>query len=66
MASWSPFWLALGAVLAMMTLVWLASLILRDASVVDVFWAWASSSRPGPTWPRARPGPYAATSSSAW
>jgi steroid 5-alpha reductase family enzyme len=38
MASWSPFWLALAAVLALMTLVWLLSLVLRDASIVDVFW----------------------------
>jgi steroid 5-alpha reductase family enzyme len=38
MASWSPFWLALGALLALMTLVWLLSLARRDASIVDVFW----------------------------
>jgi steroid 5-alpha reductase family enzyme len=38
MTAWSPFWLALGAVLAMMTLVWLVSLTLRDASIVDVSW----------------------------
>jgi steroid 5-alpha reductase family enzyme len=39
MTAWSPFWLALGAVLAMMTLVWLFSLILRDASIIDAFWS---------------------------
>ena len=38
MAAWSPFWVALGAALAMMTLVWLASLVMRDASIIDVFW----------------------------
>lgn len=38
MAAWSPFWVGLGTALAMMTLVWLASLVLRDASIVDVFW----------------------------
>jgi hypothetical protein len=37
MAAWSPFWVALGAALAMMTLVWLASLVMRDASIIDVF-----------------------------
>jgi steroid 5-alpha reductase family enzyme len=38
MAAWSPFWVGLGAALAMMTLVWLASLVMRDASIIDVFW----------------------------
>ena len=38
MAAWSPFWLALGAILALMTLVWLLSIARRDASIVDVFW----------------------------
>jgi steroid 5-alpha reductase family enzyme len=38
MAAWSPFGLALGAILAAMTLVWLLSLARRDASIVDVFW----------------------------
>ena len=32
-----PFF-ALGAVLGLMTLVWVASLVKRDASIVDVFW----------------------------
>ena len=32
------FWLGLGAILALMTLVWLLSLVRRDASIVDVFW----------------------------
>jgi len=34
----SPLWIALVLVLAMMTLVWLASLFKRDASIIDVFW----------------------------
>jgi steroid 5-alpha reductase family enzyme len=38
MAGWLSLGLALGAVLAMTTLLWLASLALRDASIVDVFW----------------------------
>jgi steroid 5-alpha reductase family enzyme len=38
MGAWSSFALALGAVLALMTLVWLLSLARRDASIVDVFW----------------------------
>ena len=38
MAAWSPFALALGAILALMTLVWLLSLARRDASIVDAFW----------------------------
>jgi steroid 5-alpha reductase family enzyme len=38
MDAWTPFWLALGAILALMTLVWLLSLARRDASIVDVFW----------------------------
>jgi steroid 5-alpha reductase family enzyme len=38
MTGWSPPWIALVVVLAMMTLVWLASLVKRDASIVDVFW----------------------------
>ena len=38
MASWPPLALALGAALAMMTLVWVASLVKRDASIIDVFW----------------------------
>ncbi len=31
-------WTALGAVLALTTLVWGASLLLRDVSIIDVFW----------------------------
>jgi steroid 5-alpha reductase family enzyme len=38
MDPWSPQITALVAVLGMMTVVWLASLVRRDASVVDVFW----------------------------
>jgi steroid 5-alpha reductase family enzyme len=38
MTAWSPFWLALGAVLVLMTLAWRLSLVRRDASIVDVFW----------------------------
>jgi len=38
MASWPPLVLALVAVLAMTTLVWLLSLVKRDASIIDVFW----------------------------
>ena len=38
MASWPPLALALGAALAMTTLVWVASLVKRDASIIDVFW----------------------------
>jgi steroid 5-alpha reductase family enzyme len=38
LTGWSAYWLALVAVLAMMTLVWLASLVRRDASIVDVYW----------------------------
>jgi len=38
MTGWSPIWIALAVVLVMMTLVWLASLLKRDASIVDVFW----------------------------
>jgi steroid 5-alpha reductase family enzyme len=38
MDSWTPPAIALAAVLAMMTLVWAASLVKRDASIVDVFW----------------------------
>jgi steroid 5-alpha reductase family enzyme len=38
MDSWSAPGIALVAVLAMMTVVWVASLVKRDASIVDVFW----------------------------
>ncbi|MCG6919531.1 MAG: DUF1295 domain-containing protein [Acidobacteriota bacterium] len=38
MDSWSSLALALVAALGMMTLVWVASLVKRDASIVDVFW----------------------------
>jgi steroid 5-alpha reductase family enzyme len=38
MGSWPPPAVALTAVLAMMTVVWVASLARRDASIVDVFW----------------------------
>jgi len=38
MAAWSPFGLALGAILGWMTLAWLLSLARRDASIVDAFW----------------------------
>jgi len=38
MASWPLPAVALVAVLAMMTLAWVASLVKRDASIVDVFW----------------------------
>jgi len=35
---WLPLAVGLAAVLGMMTLVWVASLLKRDASLVDVFW----------------------------
>lgn len=35
---WPPLGLALAVALGAMTLVWLASLVKRDASIVDVFW----------------------------
>ena len=38
MDSWPLAAIALVAALAMMTLVWVASLLRRDASIVDVFW----------------------------
>ena len=38
MDAWWPFWLGLAATLALLTLVWLASLVKRDASIVDAFW----------------------------
>jgi steroid 5-alpha reductase family enzyme len=38
MDSWPPQIIALAAVLGLMTLVWVASLFKRDASIVDVFW----------------------------
>jgi steroid 5-alpha reductase family enzyme len=38
MAVWWPFGVALVAILALMTLVWGASLFKRDASLVDTFW----------------------------
>jgi steroid 5-alpha reductase family enzyme len=38
MTDTSPPWIALVVVLAMMTLVWLASLVKRDAGIIDVFW----------------------------
>ena len=42
MDSWSPLVVALAAALGMMTLVWVASLLKRDASIVDVFWSLGS------------------------
>ena len=42
MDSWSPLVVALAAALGMMTLVWVASLVKRDASIVDVFWSLGS------------------------
>jgi steroid 5-alpha reductase family enzyme len=38
MDPWTPRATALAAILGMMTLAWLASLLRKDASVVDVFW----------------------------
>jgi steroid 5-alpha reductase family enzyme len=38
----SPLWIALVLVLAMMSVVWLASLFKRDASIIDVFWGLGS------------------------
>jgi steroid 5-alpha reductase family enzyme len=38
MESWSPLVVALAATLGMMTLVWVASLVKRDASIIDIFW----------------------------
>ncbi|HSD29819.1 MAG TPA: DUF1295 domain-containing protein [Vicinamibacteria bacterium] len=57
MEGWGPFGLALAAVLALMTLVWLLSLVRRDAGIVDAFWgpgfvlaAWIyAGGREGPT-----------------
>ncbi len=42
MDPWSPLAIALVAALGMMTLVWVASLVKRDASIVDVFWSLGS------------------------
>ena len=42
MDSWSAPAVALAAALGMMTLVWVASLVKRDASIVDVFWSLGS------------------------
>jgi steroid 5-alpha reductase family enzyme len=42
MDSWSPLVVALAAALGLMTLVWVASLVRRDASIVDVFWSLGS------------------------
>jgi steroid 5-alpha reductase family enzyme len=41
MDAWGSFGLGLAAVLVLMTLAWLASLVRRDASIVDVFWGLA-------------------------
>jgi steroid 5-alpha reductase family enzyme len=38
MGSWSPLATALVVTLVMMTLVWVLSVVKRDASIVDVFW----------------------------
>jgi len=58
MTAWSSFGLALAALLMLTTLLWLASLRRRDASIVDVFWgpgfavaAWIYRvARETPTW----------------
>lgn len=42
MDPWSPLAVALVAALGMMTPVWVASLVKRDASIVDVFWSLGS------------------------
>jgi steroid 5-alpha reductase family enzyme len=42
MTPWHPLAVALAAALGMMTLVWVASLLMRDASIVDVFWSLGS------------------------
>jgi steroid 5-alpha reductase family enzyme len=38
MDTWPPLALSLVAVLGLMTLIWLASLVKRDASIIDLFW----------------------------
>jgi steroid 5-alpha reductase family enzyme len=38
MDAWPPLAVSLAAVLGLTTLVWLASLVRRDASIIDVFW----------------------------
>ena len=66
MTAWPLPLVALGVALALTTLVWLASLAKRDASIIDVFWGRASSSWAGSTSPRGTGRPCASRWWSAW
>ena len=54
---WHPLAGALAAALGMMTLVWVASLVKKDASVVDVFWSLGRWWQAGSTSSLRRPTP---------